>query len=1377
MCSRAASFVNGQAARAVIGQTNFTNAADIPTAQVLGGAGGVAYSGGKLFVAEGNRLGATPVNNRVLIFGTTQIPGPTDDPSSVTPPSAQCGLCGYNATTVVGQVDFNSNAPGRGANYSGSGDSYAGALRNPTGIASNGTILAVADTDNNRVLLWNTLPQNSQTPPNVVLGQINFTSFQTPQPVNANSLRGPQGVWIQGNKLFVADTQNHRVLIWNNIPTQNNQAADVVLGQVNFGSSFSPPPTSSNPPTAADRLYSPTSVTSDGQRLFVSDLGSNRVLIWNSIPTANTTPANVVVGQPDMTTGVPNWRDALCDDKTAARCSSTLNFPRYALSDGTRLFIADAGNDRVLVFNNIPTANGARADYVLGQPDFATDIVTNAESSIASTAIDNNGAVDTLPSPTSLAWDGTNLYVADPYNRRISIFSQGDVGLPVNSVVNWASEIIRQEGVVVISVATITANDTATITIAGTGYTYTVKAGDTATTIAQGLVSAINANNGDPNVTALLGSTAGTVYLSSKGTNLAFDAISLAASVSNTANLAATASGSYLSAGTAATAAPGMLVEINAPSGTTLADETAAISDPATSNPPSKLGNVQVFMDGNAQPLVKVSPSQVVALVPWTFIDRNSSSIYVRTGRANGTTTVSNATSVYIAPANPGLFSDKSSGTAPFPALQARHQPGNPSCTVSIDGTAKAGDTATITVVGRSYSYTVKTGEETLAFIVLRLVEQIRADPDVTADIGAAFNRVIVTARKGGIAGNGIAVTGSTSANAQVTVTPYTAATCCDVVPNTPLTVNNPARVGEPIILTAAGLGTVALQNQPVAGQLFNGPVPNNASNSVSATMGGSTAQIVYAGVPTGSYGKYEVQMIVPANLGVNNATQTYIAQNAFVSNIVTIPVGTPTGLPDPPVGTPAPPTPICSYALSATSKSYFSGAGAGSIGVNAPTGCSWTASVDASWISITSATTASGTAALNYTFTANTTGADRSAVLTVAGQSFTVTQSANSTPATAALRFVPLPTPCRALDTRASQGPLISGGTTRDFGLTTTGCGIPSTVQAYALNVTVVPSSTLTYLTVFPSGTSRPLASTLNSFDGRIKSNAAVVPAGSGGSVAAFATDDTHLVLDITGYFVPASTSGSLAFYPLVPCRVMDTRNAAGGLGGPSLTGGATRSIPVLSSTCGIPASGAQAYSLNVTAVPKAPLTYLTMWPGGQPQPATSTLNAPTGTPVANAAIIPAGANGSLSVLATANTDLVVDINGYFAAPSNAGALNFYPATPCRVFDNRFEQTFTPATAGQTAAVNVAGSGCGAPASAQYFAMNVTALPQPVLQYLTLWQDASAAQPVVSTLNGFDGSVTSNLAIVPASAQGSIAAYTSESTYLIFDLLGYFAP
>ncbi len=118
--------------------------------------------------------------------------------------------------------------------------------------------------------------------------------------------------------------------------------------------------------------------------------------------------------------------------------------------------------------------------------------------------------------------------------------------------------------------------------------------------------------------------------------------------------------------------------------------------------------------------------------------------------------------------------------------------------------------------------------------------------------------------------------------------------------------------------------------------------------------------------------------------------------------------------------------------------------------------------------------------------------------------------------------------------------------GTFQNFPISGEGsCATLPSAAVYSMNVTVVPSSGyLGYLTVWPAGQSRPLVSTLNSLDGRIKANAAIVPAGASGDISVYATDTTNVIVDVNGYFAPVSGS-TLAFYPLPPCRVADTRHA----------------------------------------------------------------------------------------------------------------------------------------------------------------------------------------------------------------------------------------
>jgi hypothetical protein len=326
-------------------------------------------------------------------------------------------------------------------------------------------------------------------------------------------------------------------------------------------------------------------------------------------------------------------------------------------------------------------------------------------------------------------------------------------------------------------------------------------------------------------------------------------------------------------------------------------------------------------------------------------------------------------------------------------------------------------------------------------------------------------------------------------------------------------------------------------------------------------------------------------------------------------------------------------------------------------------------------------------------------------------------------------------------------------------------------------MNVTVVPHGRLSYLTVWGSGQNRPTVSTLNSPDGRIKANAAIVSAGANEAISVYAsmspTDSTDVVLDVDGFYVPATEFFSGAFYPVPPCRIIDTRNAVGDLGGPSLIGGQTRVFPVLEATqCGIPSS-ANAYSYNFTAIPKGRLGYLTAWGDGLRQPKSSLLNALTGTVTANAAILGAGYNGAIDVFVTDDTDLVVDVNGYIG-PVGPGAQSMYTVPPCRLLDTRnttglFSGVLVPP-------VDVVNSPCNIPSTSQAYVFNATAIPQASLGYLTLWAQGKT-QPVVSTLNALDGAIANNMAVVPAGDNGEVAAYASRPTQLLLDVFSYFAP
>ncbi|MFL6464609.1 MAG: hypothetical protein ACJ73N_09410 [Bryobacteraceae bacterium] len=425
------------------------------------------------------------------------------------------------------------------------------------------------------------------------------------------------------------------------------------------------------------------------------------------------------------------------------------------------------------------------------------------------------------------------------------------------------------------------------------------------------------------------------------------------------------------------------------------------------------------------------------------------------------------------------------------------------------------------------------------------------------------------------------------------------------------------------------------------------------------------------------------------------------------------------------------------------------------------------------------------------------TSGGSTSGTLTITSNSQTNATTNITLSESNGLYFVPV-TPCRVIDTRLPDpnfgGPVFAAHQTRTYAIrnsNTVGCSsapIPASaeVQAYSLNVTVVPRGPLSFLTVYPgdpSGNNRPGVSTLNSFDGRIKANAAIVPANTGDpnrSISIYANDTTDVIVDISGYYVPEASSASttngqtpLAYYPLPPCRAVDTRPNTGLLGqNTPLLGGDQNRAFTLAGVCSLP-SNAQAYALNYTAVPtnNGPIGFITTWPTGISRPVVSTLNAPTGTVTANAAIVPAGTNGSVSVFSTNDTDLIIDVAGYYAPPATGG-LALYNVAPCRAFDTRTVGSGAPTNG--VLSENV-GGGCSVSAVAQSYVLNATVIPNGPLGYISAWALGSA-QPVQSVLNASDSAITSNLAVVPT-VNGFVSTYAASSTGLILDLSAYFAP
>lgn len=171
----------------------------------------------------------------------------------------------------------------------------------------------------------------------------------------AHTLFGPRGVALAGpdGPLFVADTGHHRLLIWREMPTADLQPADLVIGQPDFTSE------------GRGALNVPTGIAYAAGILAVADAWNHRVLIWHGAPTRSNQPADLVLGQADLT-------GTLANRGNPDPAADTLNWCYGVAICGRRLTVADTGNRRVLVWNEIPDRNGAPADQVIGQPHFTT---------------------------------------------------------------------------------------------------------------------------------------------------------------------------------------------------------------------------------------------------------------------------------------------------------------------------------------------------------------------------------------------------------------------------------------------------------------------------------------------------------------------------------------------------------------------------------------------------------------------------------------------------------------------------------------------------------------------------------------------------------------------------------------------------------------------------------------------------------------------------------------------------------------------------------------------------------------------------------------------------------------------------------------------
>lgn len=380
---------NFQNADIVIGQPDFVGSGNnqngATAANTLNNPEDSVFVDGALFIVDS-------YNNRVLGF------------------NALPSVDNMTADFVLGQPDFTSNADGSGRDE----------MKVPVGIAIGNGKMAIADLFNRRILLYNSIPADGSAQPDVAVGQPDFTS-DSPGCARG-AISGPGGVAITPEgKLVVVDRDNHRILIWNSLPTSHGQGADLVLGQSDFThcaeNDDNQDGTVDSAPSART-LHAPKGLWTDGNRLVVMDRSNNRALIWTRFPTSNFQPADLVLGQGDFTHNARNDddQDGTKDSDTSNR---TLELPQGVDSNGVQLAIADQINSRVLVWNRFPTSNFESADVVLGQGDFnhdsANDDDQNGISDAAATA-------RTLHIPSGVRFIDEGLLVTDVRNNRVLIY-------------------------------------------------------------------------------------------------------------------------------------------------------------------------------------------------------------------------------------------------------------------------------------------------------------------------------------------------------------------------------------------------------------------------------------------------------------------------------------------------------------------------------------------------------------------------------------------------------------------------------------------------------------------------------------------------------------------------------------------------------------------------------------------------------------------------------------------------------------------------------------------------------------------------------------------------------------------------------------------
>ena len=338
-------------------------------------------------------------------------------------------------------------------------------------------------------------------------------------------------------------------------------------------------------------------------------------------------------------------------------------------------------------------------------------------------------------------------------------------------------------------------------------------------------------------------------------------------------------------------------------------------------------------------------------------------------------------------------------------------------------------------------------------------------------------------------------------------------------------------------------------------------------------------------------------------------------------------------------------------------------------------------------------------------------------------------------------------------------------------------GLTVPQTATAVSLNVTVVSPASPGFITVYPCGVARPLASNVNYVAGQVVPNGVVAPIGSNGKVCFFSSQETDLVVDVAGWFAGDAFTGA------TPKRLVDSRD---GTGSPvsKLTSASPLEVQITNvsvttaagASTSVP-SNISAAALNLTVTNPDSAGFVTAYPCDVARPNASNVNYVAGQTVANGVLAPVSAAGQVCLFSSVPTDVIVDIGGWFGSSSFSGS------TPTRLVDTR------DGTGGRQGAISstdelsvpirgvnltVSGTTRAVPTAATAAALNVTVVSPSAPGFVTVYP-CGVARPLASNLNYVAGDTVANNVIAPIGSNGSVCLFSQSSTEVIVDISGWF--